>query len=149
MKKIFLLVVALAVLCFSSVAMAASNGQLLTKEEAAVEQTMAALTGSASYDAVSQYFAPELVESMDKAKLNEMKKEIKSKLGKMGEMKLVALQKYDQGDRVTYLASFTKQELVKVEFIFKIDGDKAQVVSFALVPIEQQAEQPSEQTEQK
>lgn len=149
MKKIFMLVVALAVLCFSSVAMAASNGQLLTKEEAAVKQTMAALTGSISYDAASRYFAPELIQSMDKEKLDEMKKEVKSKLGKMGEMKLVALQKFNQGDRITYLASFTKEELVRVEFIFKIDGDQAQVVSFALVPIEQQTEQPSKQTEQK
>lgn len=141
MKKLFLVIVALAVFCFSSVAMAASNSQLLMKEEVAVKQTMAALTGSASYDVASRYFAPELLQSMDKEKLNEVKQEIKSKLGKMGEMKLIALQKFDQGDRITYLASFTKQELVKTEFIFKIDGEQVQVVSFALIPIEQQAEQ--------
>lgn len=144
MKKIFLLVVAFTVLCFGSVAMAASNGQLLTKEEAVTAQTMTALTSNGSYDTVSKDFAPELVASLDAKGFADMKKEIKSKLGKMNEMKLVLLQKFDQGDRVTYLASFSKQSLVKVEFMFKVDGNDVKVWNFALTPIEQQAAQPEQ-----
>lgn len=152
MKKLFLLVAAIMVMCFSSVAMAASNSQVLAKEEAAVSQTMSALTGNTSYDAVSQEFAPELTASLDKQGLADMKKEVKAKLGKMTDMRLVAIQKFNDGDRVTYLASFSKQNLVKVEFVFKIDGDNVKVWNFSLVPMEQQAapaEQPTAQAEQK
>lgn len=152
MKKLFLLVVAVMVMCFGSVAMAASNSQVLAKEEAAVSQTMSALTGNTSYEVVSQEFAPELTASLDKKGLADMKKEVKSKLGKMKEMRLVAIQKYNDGDRVTYLASFSKEQLVKVEFVFKIDGDNVKVWNFTLVPMEQQAapaEQSNAQAEQK
>lgn len=152
MKKLFLLVVAITVMCFSSVAMAASNSQVLAKEEAAVSQTMSALTGNTSYDVVSQEFAPELVASLDKKGLADMKKEVRAKLGKMTDMRLVAIQKFNDGDRVTYLASFSKEQLVKVEFVFKIDGDNVKVWNFSLVPMEQQAapaEQSNAQAEQK
>lgn len=152
MKKLFLLVVAITVMCFSGVAMAASNSQVLAKEEAAVSQTMSALTGNTSYDVVSQEFAPELVASLDKKGLADMKKEVRSKLGKMTDMRLVAIQKFNDGDRVTYLASFSKEQLVKIEFVFKIDGDNVKVWNFSLIPMEQQAapaEQSNAQAEQK
>lgn len=145
MKKLFLLVITLSLLCFSSVALAASNGQILTKEEGAVSRTMSALTGITSYETVSQDFTPELQQALDKAKLAEMKKEVKAKFGKMKDMRLVMLQKFDQGDRVTYLASFAKHDLVKIEFLFNVSEDAPKIASFALTPIEMAKEPQAEQ----
>lgn len=145
MKKLFLLVITLSLLCFSSVALAASSGQILTKEEGAASRTMSALTGITSYETVSQDFTPELRQALDKAKLAEMKKEVRTKFGKMKDMRLVMLQKFDQGDRVTYLASFAKHDLVKVEFLFNVSEDAPKIASFALTPIETAKEPQAEQ----
>lgn len=145
MKKLFLLVTTICLLCFSSVALAATNGQILTKEEAVASQVMSALTKTTSYEVVSQDFTPQLQQALDKAKLNEMKKEVKAKFGKMQDMKFIALQKFDQGDRVTYLASFSKQQFVRIEFLFDVTADAPKVMSFSLAPIEVQEQAPAAQ----
>lgn len=145
MKKILLLVTTLCLFCFSSVALAATNGQILTKEEAVASQVMSALTKTTSYEVVSQDFTPALQQSLDKAKLNEMKKEVRTKFGKMQDMKFIALQKFDQGDRVTYLASFAKQQFVRIEFLFDVTTDAPKVMSFSLTPLQVQQEAPAEQ----
>ena len=138
MKKLFLLVTTLCLLCFSSVALAATNGQILTKEEAAAAQVMSALTKNTAYEVVSQEFTPKLQQVLDQAKLNEMKKEVRTKFGKMQDMKLISLQKFDQGDRVTYLASFAKQKFVRIEFMFDVSTDAPKIMSFSLAPLEVQ-----------
>lgn len=147
MKKLFLLVTTLCLLCFSSVALAATNGQILTKEEAVASQVMSALTKNTAYEVVSQDFTPALQQALDKAKLNEMKKEVRTKFGKMQDMKLIRLEKFDQGDRVTYLASFAKQQFVRIEFLFNVSEDTPKVMSFALVPIEVQQQAPTAQAQ--
>ncbi|MBQ2114439.1 MAG: DUF3887 domain-containing protein [Selenomonadales bacterium] len=141
MKKLFVLFTALCLLCFSSVAFAATNGQVLTKEEAVASQVMSALTKTVSYEVVSQDFTPSLQQALDKAKLNEMKKEVRTKFGKMQDMKFVRLEKFDQGDRVTYLASFAKQQFVQVEFLFDVTTDAPKVMSFSLRPLQVQQQQ--------
>ncbi len=141
MKKLFLLVTTLCLLCFSSVALAATNGQLLEKEEAVASQVMSALTKTTSYEVVSQDFTPTLQQVFDKAKFNEMKKEIKTKFGKMQDMKFVALQKSNRGDHVTYLANFTKQQIVRIGFVFDVATDAPKLTALTLEPlnVEQQA----------
>ncbi|MBQ2247077.1 MAG: DUF3887 domain-containing protein [Selenomonadales bacterium] len=141
MKKLFVLFTALCLLCFSSAAFAATNGQVLTKEEAVASQVMSALTKTVSYEVVSQDFTPSLQQALDKAKLNEMKKEVRTKFGKMQDMKFVRLEKFDQGDRVTYLASFAKQQFVQVEFLFDVTTDAPKVMSFSLRPLQVQQQQ--------
>lgn len=152
MKKILLLVVSLMILCFSSVAMAASNGQLLTKEEAAANQIISAFTGKTSYSAVSGNFAPELIAKFDEAALKNVKKDVAEKFGKIGEKKLLVLQKFDQADKLAYIASFTKQERVAIELLFKVENDDVKLLGFTMTPIEiqqQQEQQQNAQTEQK
>jgi hypothetical protein len=141
MKKLFVLFTALCLLCFSSAAFAATNGQVLTKEEAVASQVMSALTKTVSYEVVSQDFTPSLQQALDKAKLNEMKKEVRTKFGKMQDMKFVRLEKFDQGDRVTYLASFAKEQFVQVEFLFDVTTDAPKVMSFSLRPLQVQQQQ--------
>lgn len=147
MKKLFVLFTALCLLCFSSAAFAATNGQVLTKEEAVASQVMSALTKTVSYEVVSQDFTPSLQQALDKAKLNEMKKEVRTKFGKMQDMKFVRLEKFDQGDRVTYLASFAKQQFVQVEFLFDVTTDAPKVMSFSLRPLQVQQQQASAQAQ--
>ena len=141
MKKLFVLFTALCLLCFSSAAFAATNGQVLTKEEAVASQVMSALTKTVSYEVVSQDFTPSLQQALDKAKLNEMKKEVRTNFGKMQDMKFVRLEKFDQGDRVTYLASFAKEQFVQVEFLFDVTTDAPKVMSFSLRPLQVQQQQ--------
>lgn len=147
MKRLFVLVATLCLLCFGSTALAATNGQLLTKEEAIASQVMTALTGVISYDRISPSFTPELQQALTKDKLNEMKKEVRTKFGKMNDMRLISLQKFDQGDRVTYLANFAKQNLVRVEVFFNVSAEEPKVMSFSLTPIEVK-QQPQEQPKQ-
>ena len=147
MKKLLVLVTALCLFCFSSVALAATNGQVLTKEEAVASQVMSALTKTTSYEVVSQDFTPALQQALDKAKLNEMKKEVKTKFGKMQDMKLIRLEKFDQGDRVTYLASFAKEQFVQIEFLFDVTTDAPKVMSFSLKPLQVQQQKAPAQTQ--
>ena len=147
MKKLLLLFTALCLFCFSSVALAATNGQVLTKEEAVASQVMSALTKTTSYEVVSQDFTPALQQALDKAKLNEMKKEVKTKFGKMQDMKLIRLEKFDQGDRVTYLASFAKEQFVQIEFLFDVTTDAPKVMSFSLKPLQIQQQKAPAQTQ--
>ena len=147
MKKLLLLFTALCLFCFSSVALAATNGQVLTKEEAVASQVMSALTKTTSYEVVSQDFTPALQQALDKAKLNEMKKEVKTKFGKMQDMKLIRLEKFDQGDRVTYLASFAKEQFVQIEFLFDVTTDAPKVMSFSLKPLQVQQQKAPAQTQ--
>lgn len=141
MKKLFLLVTMICLLCFGSTAFAASNGQILEKEEALTSQVMTALTGIMSYDRLSPSFTPELRQTLDKEQLNTMKKEVKTKFGKMQGMQFISLQKFDQGDRVIYLASFAKQKLVRVEVFFNVKGAEPKIMSFSLAPIEANGQQ--------
>ena len=141
MKRIFLAITMICMLCFGSTAFAASNGQILMKEEAVASQVMTALTGIMSYDRISPSFTPELQQTFGKEQLTAMKKEVKTRFGKLQDMKLVSLQKFDQGDRVIYLANFAKQNLVRVEFLFNVTTPEPQVMSFALAPIEAQQKQ--------
>ena len=113
MKKLLVLFTTLCLFCFSSVALAATNGQILTKEEAVATQVMSALTKTVSYDVVSQDFTPALQQALDASKLNAMKKDVRTKFGKMQDMRFIRLEKFDQGDRVTYLASFAKEQFVQ------------------------------------
>lgn len=147
MKKLFLLVTTICLLCFSSVALAATNGQILTKEEAVASQVMSALTKTVSYEVVSQDFTPALQQVLDKAKLNEMKKEVKTKFGKMQDMKLISLQKFDQGDRVTYLASFSKQQFVRITFMFDVTTDAPKLMTLTLEPLNVEQQTPATGTQ--
>ena len=141
MKKLLVLFTTLCLFCFSSVALAATNGQILTKEEAVATQVMSALTKTVSYDVVSQDFTPALQQALDASKLNAMKKDVRTKFGKMQDMRFIRLEKFDQGDRVTYLASFAKEQFVQVEFLFDVSTDAPKVMSFSLRPLQVQQQQ--------
>lgn len=145
MKRLFLLAATICLLCFGSTAFAATNGQILTKEEAIASQVMTALTGVMSYDRISPNFTPELQQALTKDKLNEMKKEVRTKFGKMQGMQLISLQKFDQGDRVIYLANFAKQNLVRVEVFFDVSAEEPKVKSFSLTPIEVKQQEQAQQ----
>ena len=59
-------------------------------------------------------------------------------MGTLKEAKFYSYQRFDQGDRVTYLASFDKENIVAI--VFSFDKDK-KLTNFVLSPMQaQQAE---------
>lgn len=52
----------------------------------------------------------------------------------MKEVKFYSFQRFDQTDRVTYIAAFSKRKLVAINLSFNKDN---KMVDFALSPVEQ------------
>lgn len=54
------------------------------------------------------------------------------------EMKFVAYERFDQGDRLTYLGSYSKQQLVRVIYGFNKEG---KLTEFIFAPVEVQKQE--------
>ena len=68
--------------------------------------------------------------------MQKLSSQIANNFGTMKEKKLVVLEKFDQGDRVTYLAGFSKTQVVKIIFAFEVKGEKPLISEFAFAPVE-------------
>jgi hypothetical protein len=53
-------------------------------------------------------------------------------------MKFVAYERFDQGDRLTYLGSYSKQQLVRVIYGFNKEG---KLTEFIFAPVEVQKQE--------
>mgnify|MGYP001529529617 CR=1 FL=1 len=67
-----------------------------------------------------------------------LQKQVKDTLGTMKEMKFVAYERFDQGDRLTYLGSYSKQQLVRVIYGFNKEG---KLTEFIFAPVEVQKQE--------
>ena len=59
-------------------------------------------------------------------------------MGHMKEAKFYSYQRFDQGDRITYIASFEIENIVAIVFTF---DKNLQMTDFALSPMKTQQEQ--------
>lgn len=64
----------------------------------------------------------------------ELQKQVRTRFGAMKEAKLFAYQRFDQADRVTYIASFSKEKLVSMVFAF---DKQNKMLDFAFTPVQQ------------
>jgi len=137
MKKIVLLLAMVLVLGFSAICSAASNASILGNEEKAVDKFLSALDKSnGAYEEIAPNFTPGLQKKIDAAAVQKLRSQIAGNFGTLKEKKLVTLEKFDQGDRVTYLAGFSKTQVVQMVFAFDVKGDKPLINDFAFTPIE-------------
>lgn len=138
MKKIFVVMMMACMMVFSSVCMAA-DGLDLNKQQKTVESMLKSFDrGSAvTYTVVSRGFADSLKANVDAARYAQLKKDVNDKLGTMKEAKFFVFQRFDEVDRVTYIASFSKEKIVNMIFAF---DKQNKLLDFAFSPVPQEAE---------
>ncbi len=142
MKKCILLLTAIFTLAFSCVSFAADGGDL-NKEQRTAEKIMTALDA----DAATAYtgFAASLSESLSKTLTEQsyatIQKQTKEQLGSLKSTSFRSFERYNDGDRVIYVAEFSKEKTVAMVFVF----DKStKLVNFSFIP-----QKPAEAAEKK
>ncbi len=131
MKKLMLVLTMLLAFALSSVAFAA-DGTDLNKEQKTAEKLMSAFNSATpvEYAALAPTWDAQLNKSLGEKGYAEVKKQVKSQFGDLKETKFYSFERFDQGDRVTYIAAFSKEKVVIMAFMFAKDG-KLQNFNFA------------------
>ncbi len=131
MKKLMLVLTMLLAFALSSVAFAADGGDL-NKEQKSAEKMMSAFNSATTveYTVVAPTWSDELNKNIGEKGYAEIKKQVKAQFGELKETKFYSFERFDQGDRVTYIASFSKENVVIMAFMFAKDG-KLQNFNFA------------------
>ena len=139
MKKAVMLVTLVVTIALSAMCFAAGDGSVLNKQQRVVDKFVAAVNtaDSSGFAQMSADLAPDLQSKITAADFAAMQKQLKEKFGTQKELTFAAYERFDQGDRLTYLASYSKQKLVRAVYVF----DKAgKMTEFVFVPVEIKAE---------
>lgn len=138
MKKILIMMLVSCMMMICSVSFAGDDHKDLGKQQAVAEKMMSVF-GSAEaplYAEVSSGFSANMKKAVTEEAFAELKKQVNQKFGKMKEAKFFTFQRFDQADRVTYIASFSKEKIVSMIFAF---DKKNKLVDFAFTPVQQPA----------
>lgn len=143
MKKLVMLVTVVLTVAMAAICFAAGDGNDLNKQQKIVDKFVAALTvaDDSGYAGAAAGFSPELKQKMDVKAFAALQKQVKDTLGTMKEMKFVAYERFDQGDqgdRLTYLGSYSKQQLVRVIYGFNKESKLTEII---FVPVEVQKQE--------
>ena len=139
MKKILVTMMMACMMIFSSVCMAA-DGLDLNQQQKTVE-TMLKSFGrgpAVTYATVSRGFAESLKNGVTAEQYDQVKEQVKEKFGTMKEAKFYVFQRFDEIDRVTYIASFSKEKIVSMIFAF---DKQNKLLDFAFSPVQVPAEE--------
>lgn len=139
MKKILAALTMVGMLTFSGMAFASPSSDLLAKEEKAAVKVIEVFAGQGEYNSAAKYFTEARKKATNSLAFRKAKASIAKSFGELKEVRFVALEKFKNNDRLTYLASYTKAPIVKVVLIFKIDGKDAKLANFAFTQIKQPA----------
>ena len=134
MKKLVLVLTMLLAFAFSSLAFAADGGDL-NKEQRTAEKMMTALEGDAatSYATFAPALSAELSKTMDQKNFTAIQRQVKQQFG--------SFERYDQEDKVTYIAGFSKEKIVVMSFVF---GKDAKLQNFSFSPYKAPEQAPAE-----
>ena len=135
MKKIVFTLTLIMVMAFSGLCFA-SDGSDLNKEQKIAETFMGVFTKEQApeYAVVSKDFSDNLKKSVSERTYKKLPAEVKEKFGNVKDVNFRAFEKFEQEDRVTYLATFDKQPVAAIIFVF----DKNQkLVNYVFTPIQQ------------
>lgn len=116
-------------LCF------AADGNDLNKEQKVAETFMEVFTKDQipAYDVVSKDFSDTLKTNVNEKAYKDLSKQIKEQYGNVKEVKFYNFQRFDQGDRVTYVAAFDKEQAVAIMLAF--DKDK-KLTDYVFTPLQ-------------
>ena len=133
-----------ATMAVSGVCAAAGEGSILNKDQKAAEALLAGLNGeeTATYATATAGMVPELKAKVTEEAYNNLKKNVKEKLGTCKESTFRTYDHFHDGDRLVYVGKYTKEENVVMFFVFNPAG---KIMNFSLSPVkpQQQAQQPA------
>lgn len=75
-----------------------------------------------SYARLASFMHEKLLEKFTDREYGAFRTQVEERFGSMGERKFAGYERYDQGDRLIYLAGFTKERIVVISFGFTKDG---------------------------
>ena len=136
MKKLLIMMMVSCLMMLCSVGFAADDHKALGKQQQVAERIMDAFDGDPIplYAQVSAGFSANMKKAVTEEAFAELQKQVKQKFGTMKEAKFFTFQRFDQADRVTYIASFTKEKIVSMIFAF---DKQNKLVDFAFTPVQQ------------
>lgn len=136
MKKLLIMMMVSCLMMLCSVGFAADDHKALSKQQQVAERIMDAFDGEPVplYAQVSAGFSANMKKAVTEEAFAELQKQVKQKFGTMKEAKFFTFQRFDQADRVTYIASFTKEKIVSMIFAF---DKQNKLVDFAFTPVQQ------------
>lgn len=136
MKKLLMMLIVSYLMMVCSVGLAANDHKDLAKQQQVAEKLMDAFDGEPVplYVQVTAGFSANLKKAVTEKAFTELQKQVKQKMGTMNEAKLFAFQRFDQADRVTYVASFSKEKMVSMVFAF---DKQNKLLDFAFAPVKQ------------
>ena len=119
-----------------SVGLAANDHKDLAKQQQVAEKFVDVfdVEPAPMYAQVSVGFSANLKKAVTEKAFADLQKQVKQKMGTMKEAKLFAFQRFDQVDRLTYIASFSKEKMVSVVFVF---DKQSKLLDFAFTPVQQ------------
>ncbi|MDO4922110.1 MAG: hypothetical protein Q4E64_09855 [Phascolarctobacterium sp.] len=146
MKKFVILLTTLLTLAGSSLCLAADGGDL-NKQQKAVEVVIDALDGEPipAYSSLLPLISKSLDQNMGEKGFAALQKAVQDRFGILKEAKFFAFQRFDQADSITYIGSFSKENVVTMQFIF---DKKNKMTDLTLAPYKAPA-QASAQEEKK
>ena len=134
MKKILFVLVMGLIMMFNGLCFAA-DGNDLNKEQKIAEDFMQVFWQEQlpNYSKISENLSDKLKIDLNEKQYTDLQKNVKDKFGILKEAKFYSFQRFDQGDRVSYLVSFDKQPISTIIFAF----DKNQKLeNYAIVPLQ-------------
>lgn len=130
MKKILFILTIIMTMAVSNMCFAA-DGDDLNKEQKTAETFINVFEGRniPTYTIFTTGFSDNLKANMNEQTYAKLQETIKNRMGNMKEAKFYSYQRFDQGDRITYIASFEKENIVAIIFTF---DKNLQMTDFAL-----------------
>lgn len=139
MKKIWTFLMCLAVsLAIASVCLA-SDGADLNKQQQAALKVFAALNGQngMEYAGIRPLMSAKLQAELDEKTFSSVKNNLRRSYGDQLDNRFLAFQRYADGDRLAYLAKYSKEKDLLFVFVFDKQNDLG-ALSFQAVDTQQQ-----------
>lgn len=134
MKKLVMILTAIFTMAFAGICMAA-DGADLNKQQNTAETFVKAFSQTVPfYNDFTKGFGAQLKNKFNEKTYAALQAQVKDKFGRMKEAKFYSFQRFDQMDRVTYIASFSKEKIVAINLAFNKEN---KMIDFALSPVEQ------------
>ena len=109
------------------------------RQQKVADKFMAVLSGDAAVVTQLQVdMVPELAEKMTAANFAALQKQLKEQFGIQKSVRFAVYERFDQGDRLTYLVGFSRQQAVRAVYGFDKNGKLSE---FVFVPLEVKAVQ--------
>lgn len=93
------------------------------------------------YAALAPTLSADLNKALGEKNFAAIQSQVKKQFGSLKETKFHSFERFDQGDRVTYIAAFSKENVVIMTFMF---GKDAKLQNFSFSPYKAPEKAPAE-----